>query len=148
MCPFIPKKASALADVKLIENRLVRHLPPPNCEIDRREGCLPVKVICLAVQNPGIEREMGQRRKMEFSDRKWLVVRRDFRLHRVVTDQDARRISDGRIESRVSVPSENDRRNEGEKFHSLNRKQDQCSRRSRERAPAIYITIPPSTVRV
>ena len=79
---------------------------------------MPIEVIAPAMEHAGVESEMGQRSKLEFADRKWRVVRRDLRLERVRRDENARRISDRRVESLIGKPGEHHGREDGDRFQS------------------------------
>ncbi len=74
--PFVPEKTRALADLQLIQHRLIRHRPPADREIDWHECGAAIVAVNFAMQDARIEREMGQRLEMKFASLKRSVVRR------------------------------------------------------------------------
>ena len=125
-CPFVVEEARALTDGEVVEHGLIRHFPPTDREIDRRQRGLAIEAIGLPVQDAPIENKAGERDEMEFSLLEGEISRQKSGLFRVRRHQNARWISDGRVGPRIEEPTEDAESEEGEGFHR--RQAFPCSR--------------------
>lgn len=115
---LVPKKACALADLELIEHRLVRHRAPANRQIDRHKGGCVIVAIDFPMQDARIERKMSERLEVKFSIVESAVVRRGRTLMRFRRNQHPGGIGNGSVKARVNKPGNCQKSDGGERFQS------------------------------
>ena len=94
----IPIKTSALRNAQLIQNTLVGHRSPSECEIDRNKLRLIVVIINFPMQHAGIDCKNSQRFQTKRSLLESRSVRRQVDLTRLVGNQNAGWISNRAME--------------------------------------------------
>ena len=83
---FVPKEAHALAHLQMIQYLLIGHRPPANRQINRHQRRFPIVPVNFRVQEPRIDREMGQRFQVEITETEFRLVAGQIDLDRIRRD--------------------------------------------------------------